>query len=344
MALGMGLLNAWQHVLTLSKVSGDETVVILAGEETNPDHIAAARMALSLLGARSLTVQLGEPPNARVAGETTAYYGPTALTGNLPAVEAMKNAEMVIDLMGIDRGTEQKAILDSGTRVLLVKEPPEVFIRLLPSEEDRRRVLAAKDVLAQARTMRITSEHGTDLQVSLGEYPSSAQYGFSDVPGRWDHCPSAFVAIWPDEKSAQGTVVLGPGDAILPFKSYVRTPIRLTIRDGYIREIDGDFDAEYLREYMARFDDVEGYAVSHLGWGLHAQAHWTTLGMYDKRQTAAMDARSFYGNFMFSTGPNARAGRHTACHLDIPMRNCSVHVDGAPMVIKGDVVVANQKA
>jgi 2,5-dihydroxypyridine 5,6-dioxygenase len=124
----------------------------------------------------------------------------------------------------------------------------------------------------------------------------------------------------------------------------VRTPIRLTIRDGYIREIDGDFDAEYLREYMARFDDVEGYAISHLGWGLHAQAHWTTLGMYDKRQTAAMDARSFYGNFMFSTGPNARAGRHTACHLDIPMRNCSVHVDGAPMVIKGDVVVANQKA
>jgi 2,5-dihydroxypyridine 5,6-dioxygenase len=344
MALGMGLLNAWQHVLTLSKVNGNETVVILAGEETHPDHVAAARMASSLLGARSLIVQLGEPPNARVAGESTAYYGPTALTGNTPAIEAMKHADMVIDLMGIDRGTEQKQILDSGTRVLLVKEPPEVFIRLLPTQDDRQRVLAAKEALAAARTMRITSGHGTDLQVALGEYPCAAQYGFADVPGRWDHCPSAFVAIWPDEKSAQGTVVLGPGDSILPFKSYVRTPIHLTIRDGYIREIDGEFDADYLREYMAKFDDIEGYAVSHLGWGLHTQAHWTTLGMYDKRQTAAMDARSFYGNFMFSTGPNARANRHTACHLDIPMRDCSVLVDGAPMVIKGDVVAANQKA
>jgi len=126
----------------------------------------------------------------------------------------------------------------------------------------------------------------------------------------------------------------------------VRSPIRLEIRDGYVRAIDGGLDARYLRDYMASFRDPEGYAVSHLGWGLHDRARWTMLGMYDKRQTNAMDARSYYGNFMFSTGPNAEGGgtRHTPCHLDIPMSSCSLWVDGVAVLERGDVLPADQRA
>ena len=136
------------------------------------------------------------------------------------------------------------------------------------------------------------------------------------------------------EKTANGIVVLDRGTTILPFKEYVRTPIRLTIEDGYIRKIEGEFDAQYLRDYMAKFNDPEGYAVSHLGFGLQKKAHWTALGMYDKRQSNAMEARSFYGNFMFSTGPNLEGGgtRNTPCHLDIPMLGCSLTLDGQPIL------------
>jgi 2,5-dihydroxypyridine 5,6-dioxygenase len=47
-----------------------------------------------------------------------------------------------------------------------------------------------------------------------------------------------------------------------------------------------------------------------------------------------MEARSFYGNFMFSTGPNSEGGgsRHTACHLDVPMRHCTLELDGERIV------------
>ena len=56
--------------------------------------------------------------------------------------------------------------------------------------------------------------------------------------------------------------------------------------------------------------------------------------MYDKRQSNAMEARSFYGNFMFSTGPNLEGGgtRNTPCHLDIPMLGCSLTLDGQPIL------------
>jgi 2,5-dihydroxypyridine 5,6-dioxygenase len=347
MSLSVKLLNAWKQVLELCNLSRGENVVLLVAEHSHPDHVTASRAAATFLGARITCIELGEGiGTGRMAGETTAYLGPTSLTGNRAALAAMKSAEMVIDLMGIDRGSEQQEILDAGTRVLLVKEPPDIFMRLLPTSTDKRRVLAAAAKLKAAGTMRIESEAGTRLQVALGQYSCLVQYGLADERGRWDHCPTTFVATWPNERSANGTVVLDRGSVILPFKEYVRRPVRLEIRDGYIRSIDGDFDARYLRDYMAKFNDPEGYAVSHLGWGLQPKAHWTSLGMYDKRQLSATEARSVYGNFMFSTGPNLEGGgtRNTPCHLDIPMQGCSVFLDDEAMVAGDQVIPEEQRA
>ena len=96
---------------------------------------------------------------------------------------------------------------------------------------------------------------------------------------------------------------------------------------------------------MTSFEDPEAYAISHLGWGLQSKAQWTALGMYDKDASIGMDGRSFYGNFLFSTGPNTEAGgkRNTPCHIDIPMRNCSVSLDGKAMTRKGEVIPKNQR-
>jgi 2,5-dihydroxypyridine 5,6-dioxygenase len=52
-----------------------------------------------------------------------------------------------------------------------------------------------------------------------------------------------------------------------------------------------------------------------------------------------MDARAYEGNFLCSLGPNNEAGgsRTTACHIDIPMRNCTVRLDGVDVVTRGKV-------
>ena len=342
---GMHLLPMWKEVLALSKVSKGEDVVVLTAQNSNPLYIDAATHAAMELGANVFRIDIPSPRGAAGMGaDPTAFLGATALAGNRPAVEAMKQADMVIDLMFLLWSPEQHEILASGTRILLAIEPPDALARMLPSAGDKRRVGAAEKRLKAARTMRITSQAGTDLEAALGQYSVMAEYGIADVPGRWDHWASGFVFTWPNEGSANGTVVLAPGDIILPFNSYVATPITLTIRDGYIRDIQGAFDADYLREYIGAFGDPEGYAVSHLGWGLQPKAKWTALHLYDKSQTIGMDARAFSGNFMFSTGPNTEGGgtRITPCHLDIPMRNCSVMLDGEPVVEGGKVVARDQ--
>jgi 2,5-dihydroxypyridine 5,6-dioxygenase len=178
------------------------------------------------------------------------------------------------------------------------------------------------------------------LLLPLGEFPVIQEYGFVDEPGRWDHWPSGFGLTFPNERQASGRVVLDRGDILLPMKSYLNTPIEMTVDKGYVTSITGEVDADLLNDYMASFDDREAYAVSHIGWGQQRRARWSTLGLYDREETIGMDARAFAGNFLFSMGPNNEAGgsRHTACHIDIPMRNCTVLLDNREVVREGKLL------
>ena len=83
----------------------------------------------------------------------------------------------------------------------------------------------------------------------------------------------------------------------------------------------------------------------HVAFGRTALGVGTAaLATLDKAQTNGNDGRAFAGNFLFSTGPNTDAGgtRDTRCHFDIPMRHCSVSVDGKPMTVDGKVVAEGQ--
>jgi len=53
-----------------------------------------------------------------------------------------------------------------------------------------------------------------------------------------------------------------------------------------------------------------------------------------------MEQRSFLGNVLFSTGPNNELGgtNDTECHLDIPLRGCSLFLDDEPIVLEGKIV------
>ena len=324
----------WEEVLHLCKVHDGETVVVLTKPEARPENVKAARNACIAIGATTIHM---EP-----------HIGGARLRENEVAMEAMRTADMVIDLVGLHllRGGELPHIRAANTRILYVTEPPEALARMMPREDDKRRVYAAGGRIEAAKTMRVKSDAGTDFECDLGEYPVLYEYGYSDDPGHWDHWPAGFVATWPNEGSARGTIVVDRGDIIFPFKSYVQTPIRVDIADGFVTGISGDFDADYMREFIESYDDRDGFAMSHVGWGLQPRASWTALGMMDKAQTNGNDGRSYYGNFMFSTGPNDDAGgpRDTLCHLDIPMRNCSVWLDDEPMVLRGEIIPEDQRA
>ena len=337
------LIAAWVQVLRLSRLEPGQTATLLCDPDSNPQSLAAAAIAAGGLGAVVNRLEL-MPVNAEksLSRDKSAYVGNTPLSGNPAALAALKASDIVLDLMLLLFSPEQHEILQGGTKILLAVEPPEVLTRLIPTAEDRERVLAAAERLGQARTMQVVSAAGTDLRCALGEYPMLKEYGFVDEPGRWDHWPSGLLSTWPNEGTAEGRVVLDRGDILLPQKSYVQTPITMTIEAGYVRKIAGGLDAELLNDYMESFADEEAYAVSHLGWGLQPRARWSVLGLYGREATMGMDARVFAGNFLFSLGPNTEAGgtRNTPCHIDIPMRNCTISLDGEPVVVGGQILAS----
>lgn len=335
------LIRAWQQVLELSQLKPGQTVTILTGAATHPQTLSTALIAAQSAGA--IVNRLDLPPiNAEksLSRDPLAYLGTTPLTGNRAAIAALKESDLVLDLMTLLFSAEQHEILSAGTKILLAVEPPEVLVRCVPTAADRRRVLAASAVLGKARKMLVTSKAGTELLCPLGEFPVISEYGFVDEPGRWDHWPSGFVLTFPNEGGASGRIVIDRGDILLPQKSYVSEQIALTVENGYAIRIDGGLDAELLREYMQTFNDPEAYAISHIGWGLQPRAHWSTLSLYDREATIAMDARAYEGNFLFSLGPNNEGGgtRTTACHIDIPLRACTVSLDGQAVVRDGKVL------
>ncbi|MEI7784301.1 MAG: 2,5-dihydroxypyridine 5,6-dioxygenase [Betaproteobacteria bacterium] len=335
------LTQAWQEVLRLSKLQAGQSVTILTGAATHPQTLRAATYAAQAAGAIVSRVDL-PPINAdkALSRDALAYLGETPLTGNPAAIAALKAIYLLTDMITLLFSPDQIDILESGTKILLAVEPPEVLVRTVPTEADRARVLAASEKLKKAKTMRVVSSAGTDVTFQLGEFPTISEYGYVDEPGRWDHWPSGFLFTFANEGGSNGTIVVDTGDIVLPQKSYTTAPIKLSIEKGYARKIEGGIDAQLLAEYMATFKDPEAYAMSHIGWGLQPRCHWSTLAMYDKEQTIAMDARAFEGNFLFSLGPNNEAGgkRTTACHIDIPLRNCTVMLDGEVVVDKGKVL------
>lgn len=335
------MVSAWKEVLTLSRLQAGQTVTILTSANTHPQTLATALIATQSMGA--VVNRLDLPPvngEKALSRDSLAYLGTTPLTGNQAAIAALKASDLVLDLMTLLFSPEQLEILQTGTKILLAVEPPEVLTRLVPTLRDKERVVAAQQRIGAARTMRVVSAAGTDFHCPLGEFAPIAEYGFVDEPGRWDHWPSGFALTFPNDGQAHGRIVIDRGDILLPQKCYVSDRIELTVEGGYATGISGGIDAQLLSEYMGTFQDPEAYAISHIGWGLQPRAHWSTLGLYDREATIGMDARAFEGNFLFSLGPNNEAGgsRTTTCHIDIPLRNCDVYLDDEP-VVKGGVVV-----
>jgi 2,5-dihydroxypyridine 5,6-dioxygenase len=335
------LIQAWKQVLTLSKLEPGQLVTVLTSSSTHPQTLSTAILAAASLGATVNRLDVlpvnGEKALSR---DSLAYLGTTPLTGNRAAIAALKESDLVLDLMTLLFSPEQHDILKSGTKILLAVEPPEVLVRMVPTLADRSRVMAASARLGKAKEMHVTSPAGTDVRFSLGQFPAISEYGFVDEPGRWDHWPSGFALTWANEGEAEGKIVLEKGDIVLPMKSYIQDRIHFKIQKGFVTSIEGGVDAEILREYMASYDDPDAYAMSHIGWGLQPRAKWSTLALYDREATIGMDARAFEGNFLFSFGPNNEAGgsRTTACHIDIPMRNCTVALDGEEVVRDGKVL------
>jgi 2,5-dihydroxypyridine 5,6-dioxygenase len=280
------------------------------------------------------------PARALAAPVPVRSTGASDAIGQLePVVQALAASVFVADctVEGLQHAVELPRILQGGARVLAISnEHPEILERCLPRAEDEAQARDAMKRLKAARQMHVVSAAGTDLRVSLEGARVGGVWGFTARPGTLSHWPGGLVLAFPAAGTVAGTLVLDRGDVNLTFKRYLQDPVRLVIENDHVTQVQGDgVDAELMRGYFAAWGDASAYAVSHVGWGLNRLARWDAMAFYDKADFNGTELRAFAGNFLYSTGANEVAGRHTLGHFDLPLRGCTVRLDGQAVVEKG---------
>jgi 2,5-dihydroxypyridine 5,6-dioxygenase len=334
-------IDAFAHVFGLCGVVKGTEVAIVSETQSRAINVHLAELALHALGARHFHLIVPSPPHrdrlpVRSTGASYALHDRPAV------VAAAAAAELVVDLTieGLLHTPALTAIKAGRARVLMISnEHPDALERLLPTPALRARVEEHLARLDGAREMRVTSPLGSNLAVDVtGTRHVRASWGYCDLPGQVAYWPAGLIVIFPRKDAVRGTLVLGPGDINLTFKRLFEREVVLHIEDDVVQSIEGDgTDAEALRSYLAAWNDPAAYGVSHVGWGLNPDARWESAFMYDKADTNGTELRAFAGNFLFSTGANEHAGRHTAAHFDFPLRRHSVLLDGVAVVRDGVV-------
>ena len=315
-----------------------ETVAVLSESQSRPSVVETARLAAQSLGGRVFDVVVPTPPSAH-AVPIRSTGASQALAGHPAVIAALAASDLVIDctVEGLLHSPELGQVLAGGARVLMISnEHPEVLERIGWEPDMPRRVELGYQWLSSASLMRVTSAAGTDLSVQLNGAAAAGSTGLTSGPGSIAHWPGGLVAAFPAAHTVNGTVVLAPGDMNLTFNTLIQSSVVLHIADDHIERIEGDGVAAILfRSYLAAFGDRESYATSHVGWGMNQLARWDSSQLYDRRETWGTEARVYAGNFVYSTGANELAGRFTAGHFDLPMRNCTIALDGEVVVAEG---------
>lgn len=333
-------IDSFVNTFTLCKVQAGEVVAILSETQSRQINVHLAELALLRLGARPFHVVLPTP--SQEAPVPVRSTGSSVAIGGLePVVKALASCSFVADLTveGLMHSREYPQLRAAGTRVLYVSnEHPEALERLRAEPAMKARVLKGRALLLAANEMRVRSAAGTDLVVDMREAMVGGNVGWVDEPGQLASWPGGICSCFPRAGAVNGTLVLDEGDINLTFKRYLARPVRLTIENDYVREIVGEgLDAELMRAYFAAWNDPEAYGASHVGWGMNRAARWESLVMYDKAEVNGTEQRAFAGNFLYSTGANPRAGRHTLGHYDLPVRGCDITLDGKLVVRRGEL-------
>jgi len=338
------LAMLYRREFELCRVKGGETIAVVSDLGTRREYVQAAFAAADDLGADVYELCVNSIPSWTKVGVPTIGK----CKGTLEAVSA---ADMLV-IFHVPLFTRWlKQVTGGGTRVLMIIDAPDDLEQLMSPPGLKEACRHAESIYRRTRRVRVTSAAGTDLAYECGQYPVMTQWGYADEPGHFDHWGGGHIHTFPNEGSAHGAVVFQPGDiVILPYCRYVVDPVKLEIRDGHVVRIDGGLDAKLMRDWLedGRKDanDRDPFAVSHLGWGLNPQALWYGIALNgDEPERHRAAARTFPGNFLFSTGPNTQGGgkRDTKGHYDVPMRDCTVALDGNVIIDNGRIVDPGMK-
>lgn len=251
-----------------------------------------------------------------------------------PAVaELMKLVDVVLipTSMSLSHTDARREASDKGARIATLPGITEdTMIRTLNADyykiAERSRKIAG--ILHDGSMVRITTDRGTDIALSIDGRAGFADTGLNHNPGDFSNLPAGEGYISPVEGKSVGVIVF---DGSMAGVGKLRDEIiKVEVIDGFASRIDGADGAKQLLSIMKPMGKL-AFNLAELGIGTNEKAQITGSVLEDEK---------VMGTVHIAFGDNKSMGGFVkvASHLDGVIMNPSVYVDGE-LILEGGRLV-----
>lgn len=185
-------------------------------------------------------------------------------------------------------------IIREGKRVIQMHNVrDELVLRTVPIDLNllRKRVEKLLTMVRQSEKVHWTSLEGTDITFSLKDCMVPLVYDGVCRPGEFDAVPYGAIDMLPVPETGNGVIVV---DGSLGRYGLVRTPLRMTVKDGKFTKIEGGVEAAWLdrslKKALATGDENANHWAEFL-MGLNPNAQVNCYGgslLEDERHLGAI--------------------------------------------------------
>ena len=299
-------------------VTDQETVLVV----TDPKRRAIAQRLVDrsrALGAETILMEMSER-------ETNGTEPPPAVAG------AMLECQVFIapTTKSLSHTQARKAANERGVRAATMPQITEDMLeRTMAADygEVRRRSALVAEALTAGSEVRITSEEGTDLTLSIEGRQGIADDGDLRAAGSFGNLPAGEGFIAPVEGRTNGVIVFD--GSIWPIE-LLEEPLVVTIQDGYATDITG-WRADEFRQTLEPHGR-EAFAVAELGIGTNEAAQLTGNVLEDEK---------ILGTIHLAFGDNHTFGGtvRVSSHQDGIVMRPTLTIDGRGYVEGGKLLV-----
>ena len=266
------------------KLSKDESVAIIT-DYNYPREISNAIFECSLAsGSESAKILTSPPTGGFISGDIPKIVKATADSADV--IFACTSTSFPIPV--------RTDLVKKGKKFILMHHlSKDLFLRTVPIDLDllQRRAEKLVKILPKTDEVHMTSLGGSDIKFSLKDCKIGLIYDGICNPGEFDAVPSGVVDALPVPDTGNGILVI---DGSLSGYGLIRTPMRITVKDGKLIKIEGGPEANWLDKAMKKSLSEGDENANH--WaefliGLNPNANLTRQGslLEDERQLCGIN-------------------------------------------------------
>lgn len=313
----MNLANAASRMVNecLGVKKGEKVLVITDKNKrvlANAILLEAKKVTDSKLIEIEVSVVSGTEPSKEIAEEMKKYD-----VIIIPTTKSLTHTNAV------------KIACEKGARVVTMPDVTEEIMERTIDIDYKANALKTnklKDILDKGKEVKIITEAGTHLTLSIEGREAESGTGMLSKKGSMGNLPAGEAYIAPLEGTTNGTLVL---DASMVGIGKLKNKIIIKIKKGFAVEFEGSKEAETLRKILEDVKDKNAFNIAELGIGTNPKATITGNVLEDEKVK---------GTAHIAFGKNSSFGGKidVPIHVDGVFRNPTIFVDGKKIIDKGE--------